>query len=128
MVFCLSYAKTAKKVDMKKLKVVAWSILNQASTEVVRNVATLPFNFETVSLELWSKCFLCLQEKENRSASPEKQLDKEEREGAGDGTQFSSLYKTLKHPSKIGRTMSENLSVPLAFIGKHHHNSTVFES
>jgi len=82
----IGYAKTAKKVDMKKLKVVAWNILNQ--------------------------------EKENRSASPEKQLDKEEREG--DGTQFSSLYKTLKHPSKIGRTMSENLSVPLAFIALLH--------
>ena len=58
-----------------------------------------------------------MQEKENRSASPEKQLDKETGKG-GEGTQFSSLYKTLKHPSKIGRTMSDNLSVPLAFIGK----------
>lgn len=29
-----SYAKTAKKVDMKRLKVVAWSILSQASNEV----------------------------------------------------------------------------------------------
>lgn len=57
MFFCLSYAKTAKKVDMKKLKVVAWSILNQASTEVVRNVATNPLYFETLSPELWSKCF-----------------------------------------------------------------------
>ena len=27
-------AKTAKKVDMKRLKVVAWSILNQVSNEV----------------------------------------------------------------------------------------------
>ena len=60
---------------------------------------------------------ILLQEKENRSASPEKQLDKETGKG-GEGTQFSSLYKTLKHPSKIGRTMSDNLSVPLAFIGK----------
>ena len=32
-IFC-SYAKTAKKVDMKRLKVVAWSILSQASNEV----------------------------------------------------------------------------------------------
>ena len=56
------------------------------------------------------------QEKENTSGSPEKQVDKEAREESG--TKFSTLYKTLKHPAKIGRTMSENLSVPLAFIGK----------
>merc|ERR1711972_87269 len=86
----IGYAKTAKKVDMKRLKVVAWSILNQVSNE----------------------------EKENRSGSPEKQVDKEEKEG--EGTQFSHLYKTLKHPSKIGKTMSENLSVPLAFIALLH--------
>ena len=58
------------------------------------------------------------QEKENRSGSPEKQVDKEEKEG--EETQFSHLYKTLKHPSKIGKTMSENLSVPLAFIALLH--------
>ena len=57
-----------------------------------------------------------MQEKENSSGSPEKQVDKEAIEEQC--TKFSSLYKTLKQPSKIGRTMSENLSVPLAFIGK----------
>ena len=57
-----------------------------------------------------------IQDKENRSGSPEKQVDKEEKEG--EGMQFSSLYKNLKQPSKIGRTMSDNLSVPLAFIGE----------
>ena len=57
-----------------------------------------------------------LQEKENRGASPEKQVDQEVREESG--TKFSSLFKNLKNPSKIGRTMSENLSVPLAFIGR----------
>jgi len=86
----IGYAKTAKKVDMKRLKVVAWDILNKAS----------------------------IQEKENRSGSPEKQVDKEEKES--EGTQFSTLYKTIKHPSKIGKTMSENLSVPLAFIALLH--------
>ena len=57
-----------------------------------------------------------MQEKENSSGSPEKQVDKEAIEEQC--TKFSSLYKTLKQPSRIGRTMSENLSVPLAFIGK----------
>merc|ERR1719422_957255 len=46
----IGYAKTAKKVDMKRIKRVAWSILTQASSE----------------------------EKENRSGSPEKQVDKED--------------------------------------------------
>merc|ERR1711874_380393 len=82
----IGYAKTAKKVDMKRIKSVAWNILTK--------------------------------EKENSSGSPEKQVDKEVREEAG--TKFSTLYKTLKHPAKIGRTMSENLSVPLAFIALLH--------
>lgn len=30
----IGYAKTAKKVDMKRIKAVAWNILTQASTEV----------------------------------------------------------------------------------------------
>jgi len=33
-------------------------------------------------------------------------------------TQFTTLYKTLKQPMKLPKTMSDNLSVPLAFIGK----------
>ena len=62
--------------------------------------------------------FSISQEKENTSGSPEKQVDKEAMDEPG--TKFSALYKTLKHPAKIGRTMSENLSVPLAFIGKKY--------
>ena len=57
-----------------------------------------------------------MQDKENRSGSPEKQVDKDDKEE--EGTQFSNLYKTLKQPTKIGRTMADNLSVPLAFIGE----------
>jgi len=30
----IGYAKTAKKVDMKRIKAVTWNILTQASTEV----------------------------------------------------------------------------------------------
>jgi len=88
----IGYAKTAKKVDMKRIKNVAWSILTQ--------------------------------EKENQSGSPEKQVDKEavdlnNREKEVEETQFTSLYKTLKQPTKLPKTMSENLSVPLAFIGEY---------
>jgi hypothetical protein len=62
------------------------------------------------------------QEKENQSGSPEKQVDKEavdlnNREKEIEDTQFTTLYKTLKQPTKLPKTMSENLSVPLAFIG-----------
>ena len=32
-------------------------------------------------------------------------------------TNFTSLYQSLKQPGKLPKTMSENLSVPLAFIG-----------
>jgi len=93
----IGYAKTAKKVDMKRIKNVAWSILTQASTE----------------------------EKENQSGSPEKQVDKDvvdlnNREKEVEETQFTSLYKTLKQPTKLPKTMSENLSVPLAFIALLH--------
>ena len=48
------YAKTAKKVDMKRLKVVAWNILNQASIQVALasqpfkiNPCTTPFTVNT---------------------------------------------------------------------------------
>ena len=37
----IGYAKTAKKVDMKKIKEVTWNILTQASSEV--NIYTLFF-------------------------------------------------------------------------------------
>jgi len=87
----IGYAKTAKKVDMKRIKKVAWSILTQ--------------------------------EKENQSGSPEKQLDKEGADHAQkevEETQFTTLYKTLKQPTKLPKTMSENLSVPLAFIALLH--------
>jgi len=91
----IGYAKTAKKVDMKRIKNVAWTILNQASKE----------------------------EKENMSASPEKQVDKEGNRKEGgeiEETSFSSLYKSIKQPSKLPKVISDNLSVPLAFIALLH--------
>jgi len=84
----IGYAKTAKKVDMKRIKETAWKILTQ--------------------------------DKENRSAqSPEKQEDNSGSELVQE-TSFHSLYHTLKQPNKLPRTMSENLSVPLAFIALLH--------
>ena len=37
----IGYAKTAKKVDMKRIKSVTWSILTQASNEVSQSVLML---------------------------------------------------------------------------------------
>jgi len=84
----IGYAKTAKKVDMKRIKETSWRILTQ--------------------------------DKENQpSESPDKQTD-----DLGDRVlqdiNFSTLYKTLKQPNKLPKTMSENLSVPLAFIALLH--------
>jgi len=86
----IGYAKTAKKVDMKRIKHVAWSILTQ--------------------------------EKENQSGSPDKQKDENnvEKPREVEETQFTSLYKTLKQPTRLPKTMSDNLSVPLAFIALLH--------
>jgi len=46
-------------------------------------------------------------------------------------TNFTSLYKSLKQPGKLPKTMSENLSVPLAFIALLHlcnENTLALES
>ena len=53
-----------------------------------------------------------MQEKENSSGSPEKQVDKEAIEEQC--IKFSCLYKILKQPSKIGT----DLIVDDAFSGK----------
>jgi len=88
----IGYAKTAKKVDMKRIKETAWKILTQASDE----------------------------DKENRSvSSPEEQEDNSGPEVVQE-TSFRELYQTLKLPHKLPRQMSENLSVPLAFIALLH--------
>ena len=62
-----------------------------------------------------------LQEKENQSGSPDKQKDQDnvEKPKEVEETQFTSLYKTLKQPTRLPKTMSDNLSVPLAFIGNN---------
>merc|ERR1719384_2311218 len=86
----IGYAKTAKKVDMKRIKEASWRILTQASSE----------------------------DKENREDVPENQEDSDANELPE--TSFQALYKTLKMPGKLPKNQSENLSVPLAFIALLH--------
>jgi len=83
----IGYAKTAKKVDMRRIKEATWRILTQ--------------------------------DKENQNTeSPDKQND--DSNDSLQETAFSTLYKTLKQPNKLPKTMSDNLSVPLAFIALLH--------
>ncbi|XP_023323672.1 condensin complex subunit 2 isoform X2 [Eurytemora carolleeae] len=83
----IGYAKTAKKVDMKRIKAVTWNILTQ--------------------------------DKENVGGSPEKVSEKEE-EGKVHETSFSHIYRLLKQPRRLPPKMTENLSVPLAFLALLH--------
>merc|ERR1719296_14395 len=85
----IGYAKTAKKVDMKRIKSTTWSILTHASRH--------PGNAE---------------------ASPEKMRGNETQEKVDvvEDMMFSELFKQLKMPSKLPPKQSEGLSVPLAFI------------
>merc|ERR1712059_99081 len=79
--------------DMKKIKSISWQILTQASSE----------------------------DKENISKTEKGVLDKTEGETANvEEMPFSLLYRTLKQPNKLPKTVSESLSVPLAFIALLH--------
>jgi len=89
----IGYAKTAKKVDMKRIKNTTWSILTDAS-----------------------------RTPDNGDASPEKLRETEtgEKVDKVEEMVFSELYKQLKMPSKLPPKQSEGLSVPLAFIALLH--------
>ncbi|XP_042893059.1 condensin complex subunit 2-like [Penaeus japonicus] len=87
----IGYARTAKKVDMKKLKSTIWNLLADPSTN-----------------------------KENEKGSenhvqPDAQQDKMDPNYKID---FTRMYKDL--PAKLSSKMTENLSVPLAFIALLH--------
>jgi len=89
----IGYAKTAKKVDMKRIKSTTWSILTHAS-----------------------------RQPGNADASPEKIRGNETQEKVDvvEDMMFSELFKQLKMPSKLPPKQSEGLSVPLAFIALLH--------
>jgi len=89
----IGYAKTAKKVDMKRIKSVTWSILTQASNE----------------------------DKENLGASPEKVSEKTNKEeDKVDEMSFSQVYRHLKQPHRLPPKISDNLSVSLALLALLH--------
>jgi len=81
----IGYAKTAKKVDMKKIKSATWNILTEGKEDYSDPSFNKDDGQETVS-----------------------------------ETSFTHLYKSLKLPHKLPKSVSENLSVPLAFIALLH--------
>ncbi|KAG0718877.1 Condensin complex subunit 2 [Chionoecetes opilio] len=86
----IGYARTAKKVDMKKLKTALWDILSDPSPEKENN-----------------------KQLENKAEhSKRKKMD------SSSDIDFSHLYKAL--PQRISSSMSGNISVPLVFIGLLH--------
>lgn len=86
----INYARTAKKVDMKKLKTAIWDMLSDPSTE-----------------------------KENcRQSENQTENTKKDKMDSSSNIEFSSLYKTL--PQRLSASLSGNISVPLVFIGLLH--------
>lgn len=90
----IGYAKTAKKVDMKKIKSATWRILTQNKE-----------NVHDPSDKL-----------DNKNEDDNKVVE----EVVVEETSFSLLYRTLKQPTRLPKTVSESLSVPLAFIALLH--------
>ena len=61
---------------------------------------------------------LSFKDKENVGASPEKVSEKAEGGGKVEETSFSHIFRLLKQPHRLPPKMTENLSVPLALLGK----------
>ena len=91
----IGYAKTAKKVDMRKLKSVEWSILVEKAKET--SVAENKENTVNVS---------------GNSSGAAALLP-----GA---TRFSDVYTDLRRSAQIPSKMQEGLTVPLAFVALLH--------
>jgi condensin complex subunit 2 len=97
----IGYAKTAKKVDMRRLKTVQWNILLSKSREL-----TVAENKENDGGDL--------NKAEETTGS-----DGEKTVLAGD-MRFSDIYQELRRTDKLPSKMQEGLSVPLAFVALLH--------
>jgi len=87
----IGYAKTAKRIDIKKLKRTMWETLNSSKTQ--KDKENIPENINDV---------FDGQEKQNGLDSPEEPQS------------FKDMYSIL--PSKLSQSASKNLSVPIAFV------------
>ena len=100
----IGYAKQAKKMDMRKLKVIEWNTLQQLSEKA---------------------------EREDKENSDDNGIEKDKSNIVGDNeinkirsdtvVNFNDLYRKLHDPKiRMPPKMLENLSVPLAFVALLH--------
>lgn len=99
----IGYAKQAKKVDMRRLKRVEWSILRERSliNQTLANKENEGAN-ESASTEQ--------QDESSNETPPTLTAD----------TKFSEMYSSLKMSRELPTKMVEGLSVPLAFVALLH--------
>ena len=95
----IGYAKHAKKVDMRKLKNVEWSLLENSILNASHNDSNKENKDDSNSSEVSA-----LEVKDNESKP----------------YTFSDMYKTLKQPTVLPSKMTESLSLPLAFLALLH--------
>lgn len=89
----IGYAKQAKKMDMRRLKAVEWNILQTSCLE---------------------------QDKENDKDVTNEAEKRQSLLSSGSSVAFSQLYKNLSESKLMPPKMTENLSVPLAFVALLH--------
>ena len=94
--FNIGYARTAKRMDMKKLKTTVWTILTDVTDTNKENN----------------------QNGANSKNESHEEVHEKEVMAKNTSINFSSVYKTL--PSNLSSNMAENLSCPLAFIALLH--------
>merc|ERR1719187_1677347 len=93
----IGYAKTAKKIDMKRIKATTWAILTREGREA--SLGASP---------------------EKQTADADTSSTKKSVDAMVGEVRFSEMFKQLKLPSRLPSKMSENLSVPLSFISLLH--------
>lgn len=100
----IGYAKQAKKVDMRKLKSVEWSILENSIRPGTLNDSDKENNKSVGN-----------NEEDSMNTN-----DEEKSCAVKDSIDFTEMYKSLKKPNALPSKMAEALSVPLAFVGLLH--------
>ena len=90
----IGYAKQAKKMDMRRLKAIEWTLLNKPSEQNKENEADNE------------------AKKDNKTMTSEDTVESP--------VNFGILYKELSTTRMLPPKMVENLSVPLAFVALLH--------
>ena len=100
----IGYAKQAKKMDMRRLKVIEWSTLQQLSEKAEREDKE---NLDDNGVEKDKSAIV--GDSESNKIRPDTVVN------------FTDLYRKLYDPKiRVPPKMLENLSVPLAFVALLH--------